>query len=1144
MDIFSSYRSLARLLFQLLYVCEWIQGHAVNKLKMNLKCLGLFLVVLSLAWVRSPAQDKSLFPSTPTSPDVASLGKYGDIPVSLHTGIPNISIPLYSVNGRALREEVSISYHAGGIKVEEEASRVGLGWSLRAGGSIIRTVRGIPDESANGWLQGTFRYDAWQAGGENRSELEDINDGLADAEPDLFYFNFGNQAGKFFFNENNEIVVTPQAGLKIEKIMSNGQIEGFIITNIRGEKHYFGQTSDQSRQARQVLNNSYTSCTQNGNFQFPDDNDKLNNLNNGWYLLQTEDHNALEKIEYYYDHYLINSCNLASQSSYSPSLDNTICQRPDAQECYSVGNVTEARLNAIASIRDSVVFHSSGPRLDLQSDKKLDSVTIYNKRSEQVKQFVLHYSYFENLLAPNSALFCVSYRTAEERSKRLRLDSISEISNVSRAKPPHKFFYSSQPLPEVSSFARDHWGYYNGKMENQTLIPPLKLTETLITSGADRNAFESYTKGAILEKIQYPTGGTTSFEYEINTVNTAENINPFVNAKSANIRSNGSDVSYQQSFQINNLDPNEDGTLLNLTISGVPCIVNDEGNVNPSCQILFSVEGVTDPSVQINANGLSQAYLPNGEYQLRVTINGDPADANYQNFVFRCHWNETVLNNSGQVIYHVGGLRVSQITNVDRLRNSKGIKKYKYERGQLTSFPIYEYPMTFKAIEAVGGANSCTFLARSSSSNIALGAGGSHITYGQVTEITEGNQGNNGKTVYDYGDFIADAYQQGFPFSPIDTREWLRGFPIRVDHYNSSGILVSREINEYQASRVYAVEGMKIGNFLIGFLLKQWAYNTYGLSTGSKKIKSSTKIIYGQESLDSLIQYTFHEYDQEDHLQIKKTEQITSAQDTVRTTYLYPTDLSHLPLMDTLKSRHFIGVPIITARYNNSQVLEMTKLNYDLRGNAIEPTQKFELFSNGENLDPAKLTNHLTLVETYGYDAHGNVNHVNTLGDEETTFIWSKDGAFLIAQVKNARPDEVYYNSFEDEGTPGNSKTGSRFLASATFTIPLAERPAGEHLMLSYWAYKDNRWEFKKMPYPANGVISEVGAAHLDEIRVHPYEAHMTTYTHAYPFGATSLTDENSKTSYYVYDDFGRVKLMKDEDLNIEKLINYQYKNE
>src|SRR5258706_15772099 len=73
---------------------------------------------------------------TPPSPNATSLGKYGEVPVSYYTGIPNISVPLYSIKSRDLELPISLNYHAGGIRVEELASWVGLGWTLNAGGVI------------------------------------------------------------------------------------------------------------------------------------------------------------------------------------------------------------------------------------------------------------------------------------------------------------------------------------------------------------------------------------------------------------------------------------------------------------------------------------------------------------------------------------------------------------------------------------------------------------------------------------------------------------------------------------------------------------------------------------------------------------------------------------------------------------------------------------------------------------------------------------------------------------------------------------------------------------------------------------------------------------------------------------------------
>lgn len=87
---------------------------------------------------------------TMAAPSASSLGKYGDIPVSYFTGVPNISIPIYNIQSGPLNLPISLSYHSSGVKVGEMASWVGLGWTLNAGGIITRTVMGIPDEDAGG----------------------------------------------------------------------------------------------------------------------------------------------------------------------------------------------------------------------------------------------------------------------------------------------------------------------------------------------------------------------------------------------------------------------------------------------------------------------------------------------------------------------------------------------------------------------------------------------------------------------------------------------------------------------------------------------------------------------------------------------------------------------------------------------------------------------------------------------------------------------------------------------------------------------------------------------------------------------------------------------------------------------------------
>jgi hypothetical protein len=80
------------------------------------------------------------------APNAAALAKYGEVPVSYVTGVPNISVPIHTLTEGPLSLSISLNYHAGGIRLSENASWVGQGWSLFAGGTITRTVQGIADE--------------------------------------------------------------------------------------------------------------------------------------------------------------------------------------------------------------------------------------------------------------------------------------------------------------------------------------------------------------------------------------------------------------------------------------------------------------------------------------------------------------------------------------------------------------------------------------------------------------------------------------------------------------------------------------------------------------------------------------------------------------------------------------------------------------------------------------------------------------------------------------------------------------------------------------------------------------------------------------------------------------------------------------
>src|SRR5258708_3823356 len=135
-------------------VYEDVEGVLTNKNFMIKFISTALFVICGLPLFTTQAQDlvNKLMPQpVPTSPNVASLGKFGDYPVSYFTGLPGISIPLFEVKSGSLSIPITLSYHASGIKPTDVAGWVGLGWALSAGGQVSRSVHGKPDEAAGGF---------------------------------------------------------------------------------------------------------------------------------------------------------------------------------------------------------------------------------------------------------------------------------------------------------------------------------------------------------------------------------------------------------------------------------------------------------------------------------------------------------------------------------------------------------------------------------------------------------------------------------------------------------------------------------------------------------------------------------------------------------------------------------------------------------------------------------------------------------------------------------------------------------------------------------------------------------------------------------------------------------------------------------
>jgi len=113
-------------------------------LRKYIKPIAAFLLLNTVYYIAAPSVAHALT-AGPTAPEYNSFEPVDTTDmVNLATGDFVYNIPLLEVPGPAGGYPLSLSYHAG-IQPNEEASWVGLGWTLNPG-AITRTVNGYPDD--------------------------------------------------------------------------------------------------------------------------------------------------------------------------------------------------------------------------------------------------------------------------------------------------------------------------------------------------------------------------------------------------------------------------------------------------------------------------------------------------------------------------------------------------------------------------------------------------------------------------------------------------------------------------------------------------------------------------------------------------------------------------------------------------------------------------------------------------------------------------------------------------------------------------------------------------------------------------------------------------------------------------------------
>jgi YD repeat-containing protein len=1136
----------------------------------------------------------------PPPADAATLGRYGDVPCNLGIGLPNINVPIYEIKTPRLSVPISLNYYASGIKVDDQASWVGLGWSLSAGGVITRTIRGrddlnsfvYPQYVANLPLADTLTLSDWDY--ENNVSL-----GRNDVEPDYFFYNFLNYSGKYIFGQNAQpLIINYNQPIQIQYDTLS---QSFTLLDPKGNQFLFASTE-----------NAQSYSTSAGDYP----NHSMTYISS-WYLTRiiSFDRSDTISFQYYTDAMLSQAFNSYSEGI-GPSYVCTSDGNPQNQgithdgidiiQSESFLNSYPLRLKEIDFKNGKASFFSSGPRTD-NGEVKLDSIVTYNYDQlsatyKELKTIYLSYDYFLSVFPAQGFLPAVS-------GSRLRLDSLQTIGNNGENGGKYSFLYDSTMLPVIGSNARDLFNFYNGAIANPTLVPTqtYNYAGTLFTVGAaNRSTNADSIQAGILKHIYYPTGGRTDFTYEPNSFSEEQyNTTPQqITCEAVGIPSGG--IQMGQFGQTDTVLFTPTNSAITSYVVYMSSYSETDVETRPFVSFIdltanqtIYLNGVGDP-----VNGLSETLTFNPvighTYQLIAQAYDDI-------HVTSSIVVNNIITDTTLAITAGSGLRIKQTTDYDNTGRFARSNVYKYGTnesgyGYLPSafylFNTFSQPESFYlgCNNAQGVAGTCysTIYSRvifnSYSIYDVFNLSSSPLSYPEVAKYQMDSLGNVlGKSVYDYSMIQNGVFP--VPGNPLDgstyiTNSWQDALLLGQTDYayqSSQFIPVKRTINNYNSIPLAQGRGCKIGTFssISGCYtpgptgnVQMYAFD-YPIYTGLTLQTSQTVYDYNQNDTTKYVESNKKmSYDNLIHLQPTTIQDTLSDGSVLLTVNRYPAEVdsisglssTEVAAIDSLQSRHNLTALIQSQTSRNASPVGLVRTDYKVWPNNMILEDSVELQNANFPVE--------SRLQFYNYDASGNILQDAKTADVNHTYIWDYNNSYPIAQVTNAAQSDVAFTSFEANGS-GNWTIGSGTLDNTTAitgkrsfnlngSITCSGLNSSTTYLVSYWTTNNSHFSIAGTisGYPVQGktetidngnwtlyvhkvtgqsAITLSGSGHIDELRLYPSTAQMTTYTYTPLVGMTSQTDVGNRVTYYEYDGLQRLKRIRDQDYNILKTFDYQY---
>ena len=462
---------------------------------------------------------------SPKSPEAAAFERVAEIPVGNYTGIPSITIPLYTIESGDLRLPISLDYQGTAIKVNQEATWVGLNWFLNAGGAITTQLSPTYDKSGlypneykrawnyllnkarmqtfppdggeyemkiiykisgqhpdwvgrygRNWFPATNgEYDTISYGGDLPPLLYTVILRQGDGECGQYHATFLGHTISFVWDHlKDEFFIT-------------GETQGFSITGIPGNYititdghgvQYEFRAMEQGRVDQSNVPPEYSRS--DWTFYLT----KILSPTGHTIRLVYKRYGDLQNTYQVRESLYSKNCPFqALQSWYGNvapmtwlSVQDSLKHIRTLSERYILNIV---HLDSIIADDMYVVFNANTQnRIDINgTDRSLNNIEIYKKTSETasklLKRICFEYSYFpKNTIGGNTVedfipeSYHAWYSNDDFMYYRLRLNKVwEEVDSVGSVlrKPPYIFGYHPANLPCKASAAVDLWGYYNNK---------------------------------------------------------------------------------------------------------------------------------------------------------------------------------------------------------------------------------------------------------------------------------------------------------------------------------------------------------------------------------------------------------------------------------------------------------------------------------------------------------------------------------------------------------------------------------------------------------------------------------------------------------------------------------------------------------